>query len=248
MMDKKKLQEEEYQFPYHYIPKLDEFSSHLVWKWGYQYVATINFLLEKLIKTNFLDGLDIGCGDGRLVRELTLSFPDKKIKGIDISQSAINLARTLNPHIEFEVQDIIMECKVKEKYDVIFLIEVVEHIEPNVLKEFISNSIDHLRVGGHIFLTTPSTNKKISKKHFQHFTMNGLVDLLGPKIDILENHYLHNIDKRFSWLLTILYNKYYILNYKPLLNWIFSYYCKNYFEDNSGNGHRLYIKGIKLED
>lgn len=243
-----KIQEEEYQFPYHYIPKLEEFSSHLVWKWGYQYAATINFLLEKLNNTNFLKVLDIGCGDGRLVREVKNKFPDKTVKGIDISQSAINLARTLNPNFEFEVQDIVKESKIEEKYDVILLVEVIEHIEQNKLKQFLSKAIDYLQVGGYIFITTPSKNKKISKKHFQHFTMNGLVDLLGLKIEILENHFLHNIDKRFSYMTKILYNDYFILNYKPLLNQIFNYYCKNCFEDFSGNGHRLYIKGIKLKD
>ena len=78
--------------------------------------------------------------------------------------------------------------------------------------------------------------------------MDGLVDIIGPKIEILENHFLHYMDKRFSFMTRILYNKYFVLNYRPLLNKIFNYYYKNCFEDYSGDGHRLYIKGMKQKN
>ncbi|MDC0376153.1 class I SAM-dependent methyltransferase [Pelagibacteraceae bacterium] len=39
--------------------------------------------------------VDVGCGDGRITKELSETFNTKKILGIDYSSKAINLAKAL---------------------------------------------------------------------------------------------------------------------------------------------------------
>src|SRR5262245_37977053 len=67
------LQEAEYWFPYHYVSQWSpRFSQCFYDSWGIHYISTIEFLLEKLSALPFYSIVDIGCGDGRMSRELAL--------------------------------------------------------------------------------------------------------------------------------------------------------------------------------
>ena len=245
MINPQNLQEELYNFPYHYLPSFkDNFQITILWKWGLQYVATIKHLIEELKKIKFNSLLDIGCGDGRIVKELHDYFPDKNISGIDISEKAIRLARALNPELNFEAIDIINTDRTK-KHNVVTLIEVIEHIPPDQLDLFIEKTSNFLLEDGFLLLIAPSKSKILSKKHFQHFSKAHLCKLLSPHFDIVRVNYLHNPNRIFKVMMKILYNKWYLLNYQPLLDFIFHYYYKNVFIDKAGRGHRLYVLARK---
>jgi len=237
------LQEEEYKFPYHYVPSFrDDFRLTFFWKWGYQYAATLKYLIEETGQFEFSSFIDVGCGDGRLIKELCDIYPNKTLKGIDTSKRAIALARALNPGLDFEAVDV-NHCT--GKYDVVSLIEVIEHIPTDELDSFLKSALNLLADGGFIILTAPSINKKLSKKHFQHFSQESLCSLLDPYVEIIKMHYLHAPNRLLKLLLKLLYNRYFFLNYQPLLNWIFNYYYRNRFIDFSGQGHRLYVLAKK---
>ncbi|MCD6441958.1 class I SAM-dependent methyltransferase, partial [bacterium] len=137
IVNKRSIQERQYQFPYHYIPNYrNGFSQTLNWTWGINYVSTLEFLIEKLKKVKFKSLCDIGTGDGRLVKELSEIFPKKEILGIDYSQKAINLAKTLNPTLTFIKADIIND-KIGKKFDILTLVEVFEHISLLETNKFI---------------------------------------------------------------------------------------------------------------
>ena len=73
-MDKFQLQDNEYIFPYHYLTSLDNGVPNIYKRlsWGYEYITYLDFIrkyIEKKLKPDTM--LDIGCGDGELLRKCT---------------------------------------------------------------------------------------------------------------------------------------------------------------------------------
>jgi ubiquinone/menaquinone biosynthesis C-methylase UbiE len=91
MQDKRQLlQDEDYSFPYHYVPQFSPGYSHTYsWAWGLYYISAMEFILAKVRQLNPTSVADIGTGDGRLVRELFKELPEAKIVGVDYSERAI---------------------------------------------------------------------------------------------------------------------------------------------------------------
>ena len=95
--DIQKVQEEEYGFPNHYVPRyVGAFSTAIFYGFGLNYVSTIEFLIDRLKEMEFLSICDVGSGDGRFVKELAQHFPDRKVSGIDYSERAINLDASMS--------------------------------------------------------------------------------------------------------------------------------------------------------
>ena len=101
-------QESQYTFPYHYIPSFENghFCQHLYWSWGLQYIGGIELVLSILAEEPVESLVDIGCGDGRFLREVSMRFPAKTLSGIDNSSRAINLAKAMNPDLNYDCLDI----------------------------------------------------------------------------------------------------------------------------------------------
>ena len=68
------------------------------------YNDTYDVFLDLIPKTN-ASILEIGCGPGNISKYLLSQKPDLKIKGIDISENMIELARKNNQSAEFEIMD-----------------------------------------------------------------------------------------------------------------------------------------------
>ena len=93
-MKEQSAQEAEYIFPYHYVAqRRPHFAQHFYDSWGINYVSTIEYLLSRLSETHFSSLVDIGCGDGRMTREIAARFPQCDVVGVDYSERAIALAK-----------------------------------------------------------------------------------------------------------------------------------------------------------
>ena len=58
------VQEEQYNYPYHYIPQYrDGFTTALFYGYGINYASTLEFLISKLEHIEFKSLCDIGAGD-----------------------------------------------------------------------------------------------------------------------------------------------------------------------------------------
>lgn len=174
-------QEAEYAFPYHYIPQVNsaKFSSTRHWDWGFRYLGGMQLALDQLAQTPFASLIDIGCGDGRFLREVAGRFPGTRLLGVDASTRAVRLAQALNPEIEYRVLDIVRDGSI-EKFEAATLIEVIEHIPPALLPEFVRATADCMCPDGRLVLTVPHRNKPLITKHYQHFTGEQLRELLAP--------------------------------------------------------------------
>lgn len=179
MADRQELQERAYHSPYHYLPVMEggRFCQHLYWSWGYRYLGRLRIVMDLLAKTPFSSLLDVGCGDGRFLREVERRFNGTRLLGIDYSVQAVRLARSLNPELRYEVMDI-AQVGFAEEFDVVTLLEVIEHIPPGSLESFMKGVTGSLKPGGWLILTTPHSNTPVDPKHYQHFNAARLAELL----------------------------------------------------------------------
>lgn len=125
-------------------------------KKGEFYDFSIKWSLTKelVIKKKNLTILDYGCGVGRYIWEIIKINPKSKIFGLDISSTAIKIAKKKLPGVFFSVQNDDKKFPIKnESVDLILAMDVLEHIfdVQKIIHEF--NRV--LKPGGQIFITTP---------------------------------------------------------------------------------------------
>lgn len=122
---------------------------------------TKNYSREEVASEINLKGqscLDIACGDGELLNNF-LYKKYKKAEGIDISKDLIDIAKSKQiKNCTFIVGDIddFVEKSIKsgKKYDVIYLLAILEHIQwPSF---FIKNIFKILNIGGHVVVEVPN--------------------------------------------------------------------------------------------
>lgn len=175
------VQEREYSIPYHYIPTLDDhgFSQVLHWSWGMRYLAGLERVLVEVGRLQFSSLLDIGCGDGRFLREVAHRYRHARLLGVDYSPSAVALARALNPDIDYVCADITSD-KIEDGFDLVTMVEVLEHIPLESVDNFLAAVARLLNAGGKLVMTVPHANKRLQPKHYQHFSSGQLGDTLAP--------------------------------------------------------------------
>ena len=196
MMSQKATQQSiEYNFPYHYLAEENElglcrFSKD--WGYGASWLAAIKILQDELIKLktkvkrNQLKILDVGSGDGAVTNQLSAWNKDCDFKGIDSDKNATRWANAFkkSDNVSFttgNIKDFSVENM--QTYDLVISIEVLEHIEPLRLTEFIGTIAKMIKEGGNIIVTVPHINSPMIDKHYQHFTINSLKDALDEHFE-----------------------------------------------------------------
>jgi SAM-dependent methyltransferase len=99
--------------------------------------------------------LDVGCGPGTLIGLLDHRFIST---GIDISTAEIDYARReyqseSKRFFALPLRALPDECR---HYDVATIVEVIEHLGPAELDDVLRTTIERLRVGGKLVVTTPN--------------------------------------------------------------------------------------------
>jgi 2-polyprenyl-3-methyl-5-hydroxy-6-metoxy-1,4-benzoquinol methylase len=237
------IQESRYQFPYHYIPRFENggFSQSIVFAWGHEYLSYVEFLLERLRSLQFTSLLDVGCGDGRLIYELRKQCPAKNLVGIDTSISAIRHAQVMNPEGKYILGDISDHSLFVNKFDVITLVETLEHIPLNAVPYFVESLAYHLKDSGTLIITVPTTVLHLNPKHFQHFSFGSLQEAIDTFFIIDEYFYLNKWSVWTRFMQKLFVNRLYILN-EPLLQSVaFKLYKKFFLEAEKQNAKRLCV-------
>ena len=244
-------QEDEYLFPYHYVAhfKNNHFQHFFLDTWAINYASTIEYLLQKIDIDSQTSAriIDIGCGDGRICRELSFAFPFTTVLGIDYSMRATSLAKAMNSdvfNLKFKSLDITMEHNLNP-FDIAILIEVFEHVPIENAEKFMESVRSLLNKGGVLYLTVPHENKFLEYKHFQHFSIKKIVDYLNPYFDIVEVVPFERISRYRKILLKILSNRFFILNNPRLLSIIYGWYKKNlFFCASEKDCQRIFVKAV----
>lgn len=242
------LQEDEYAFPYHHIAQRTEgFSQCFNDTWGINYLATIEFLIGKLAGERFDSAIDIGCGDGRFVKELRTAFADARILGVDFSHRAIALAQAMVPSANFRCADI--TTGLDDGFDLAVLMEVYEHIPPAQCPEFVDAVADLLNPGGILYVTVPHVNKPVEPKHYRHFSSAMLMQEFTARFEVLEMTPIERISIA-KWMLDrVLSNRLFILNSRRIGGWLFrAYQARLFLARTEENCQRLVLRMRKRED
>ncbi|KGM53861.1 hypothetical protein N800_03670 [Lysobacter daejeonensis GH1-9] len=226
MDETQQLQDQEYCFPYHYVTRFrGNFSQSFTDSWGANYATTIEYVLSQLDGLDFNSIVDIGCGDGRLTREMAIRYPDRLVLGIDYSPRAIRLAEAMNQDVEsanFMCCDIAQD-KIEKRFDVAVLMEVFEHVPCERAASFLDGVRMLLRPGADLLLTVPHVNKPVEPKHFRHFNVATLREQLEDHFDILSVVPFERISIMRTILAKTLHNGLFSLTSRRALNWIYSY-------------------------
>lgn len=243
MLDtKQQVQDDDYAFPYHYVPQFSPgYSQTYSWPWGIHYTSAMEFVLERVRTHGPSSVADVGTGDGRLVRELARALPNAKIAGIDYSERAIQLARALNPGLDFRCADIVKEPPA-EQFDVVTLIEVFEHIPLDLAPDFAAALKPLVREGGHLIVTVPHRNIPVSRKHFQHFSAESLRAYFEPHFILEETVFLDRRSPVVHWIKRLLENRYFILVHWGIRNRLYLAYKKFFLISDEPHCGRIYMR------
>lgn len=137
--------------------------------------------------------LDVGCHSGTFTQKILQRTGSQNIYGIDVSRSAITLAKKRIPQGNFQVADAAQLPFKNTSFEAIFCLEMMEHVvDPvRVLREIKRVG----KVGSRVYILVPSENKLFkliwflwtmyyhhwNHAHIQHFS-NGMLEKLVKNI------------------------------------------------------------------
>lgn len=245
--EKQSIQDEMYRLPYHYIPRLIEgnFTQTQSLRWGYEYLSYLIFLLKLIEGLNFGSVLDVGCGDGRFLNELSKQGRNCRLVGLDPSSRAIAYAKFISPEVLW-VEGKLSSESPGSPFDLITLIEVIEHIEPNELDEFLSLVHYNLNSDGRLIISVPSSNIPLNKKHYQHFALPDLQRILSKRFNIDSVHYINKTCFARKVFHLLMENKLFILNNQTALNFLWQWYLDNLLHADASNASRIVVVCSKV--
>jgi 3' terminal RNA ribose 2'-O-methyltransferase Hen1 len=122
-------------------------------------------VLEELVACGAKSVLDLGCGEGRLLRDLVKNSQFERIVGMDVSYKSLEIARK---RLRFDAFDerqrarvdllhgsLIYKDRRLQGFDAAAVVEVIEHLEPNRL-ESLAKVLFTQACPKHVVLTTPN--------------------------------------------------------------------------------------------
>jgi SAM-dependent methyltransferase len=235
------LQEDLYGFPYHHVPVWDEsgFRHFRIMPSAYEYASYSRHVLNLLRSLSWRSLLDVGCGDGRMCAEVRRTFPHVTVAGVDPSQRAIAFARAFAPECDIVCGDIQSPDVLPETFDVVLLIEVLEHISPQGAQAFLAALGRRLAPCGTLILTVPSSNVQVSPKHYRHFDEGDLRAVLSPQFADIEITFL-NRDTIWEWFVyRLMLNPFVAVTNRSFLRWWLRVYERRYLPAAATNCRRL---------
>ena len=246
METKETIQEDQYHFPYHHVTHESGNGFYLFRHlfWGLDHYTYIHYVIKEIMKHPFKSLADVGCGEGRILSELSILMPETSLQGYDISESALYFARGFSKRPSFLIHDITSQA-IDVPVEAIVSCEVVEHIKPEEVNSYCKHIADSLVDGGILFITTPTTNLPVNSKHYQHFTRESLQKYLDPYF-VVEDVAFLTVYNNWSRLLSkIISNRLYLSNIPTLNSWVLKTYRQKFLIGNKATGSRIYIRARK---
>jgi trans-aconitate methyltransferase len=142
----------------------------------------VETLIAELARDRPSSIIDLGCGDGALLDEVTAALPSATLAGIDLSVAQITLNRRARPDIEWHACDLDCEFAVPDQLppaQALIASEVIEHLDHPDL--FLRAALSLGRDGTRLYLSTQSGQIRETERrvgHRRHYTAEQLAQLL----------------------------------------------------------------------
>ncbi len=128
--------------------------------------------------------VDLGCGNGELLAEISRRLPGVALAGVDLSAEQIAANRESLPAVDWHVRDLDDETPLPEsllgRFGAVIAAEVIEHVAAP--ERLLLNARRLAASGGRLLLSTQSgriheTERRVG--HLRHFTQEGMRALLA---------------------------------------------------------------------
>lgn len=147
----------------------------------------LKLLKNHIVKNKANTICDYGCGDGEYIKKL-YNIHDTKWSGYDISKEMINHASRDCVGVDLNIaSDGIPSDK---KYDLIYTIAVLAHIDDAMVKKILSNFSSHLNKEGAIILCEQVGKRRVDGETYTRRMVTEYEDILESLNLVIEQQYL----------------------------------------------------------
>jgi cyclopropane fatty-acyl-phospholipid synthase-like methyltransferase len=231
------IQDNQYEFPYHYLAFMDKETPQIkrTLDWGFEYLTYMNVVSAEIKKLKFKNILDVGCGDGYLLNNLET---DADKLGIDLSEKAIVFANAFSKDAKFEIKDLFA---LDTKYDLISLIEVLEHIPNDFVELFMKQVLNLINKDGHFIISVPTTVIPLNKKHYRHYDEQLLSEHIEnfSNVELVGEKRVFKMSGLLKFCMRLLNNRIYSINSTYILNRFWKWHLKNNVKADKDTGYHI---------
>lgn len=151
----------------------------LAWRDMQRYAPAPRYLrrmvLRELARLRFDSLLDVGCGEGSLLKMVADAHPAAKLGGCELSETALRLCRETLPSCTFLKLDLERDDVVGLAYDVVLCVQVLEHLRDDVTALRKLHSL--CRRAAIISVPGGKLDEHSRKNgHYRHYTKRDLVE------------------------------------------------------------------------
>ena len=158
------------------------------WKAGekYRYFISLNLIKDNILKMNNQKILDLGCGLGNFTNMIFQLNKKNKIFGMDISESAIKVAKIEYPSINFSTTTL-PTIQSNMTFDGIIALESIYYLNHEARRKTFKNISKRLKTGGWFLFSTLLSDDP------RYFTEKNAIEMIkesGFKIEKIA--YIHD--------------------------------------------------------
>ena len=153
------------------------------------YFENLSSLKEKNI-------LEIGTGTG-LITQIIKDLGFKNYLGVDITDIVFPSLKKRFPNYNFQKTDITTE-KIVGEFDLVFIIDVIEHIVNDDKFVFALQNIQDCLKNNGLLVIAPVVEKKFKSQFYEkHWALNDIKDAMPQMIEINDKEWEQNFSKVF---------------------------------------------------
>ncbi len=134
--------------------------------------------------------------------------------------------------------------ELKETFDVVLAVEVLEHIADDECSSFLKVLAEQCKLGGYVVISVPTTVLPLNKKHYRHYDLSLFqkqLDQADADLEIISTEHIY----RSSWLINIYtrftQNRFWFIEINILNRLMWNYAWKQLRKTNEMHGRHLVV-------